>query len=77
MQRKDFNAVIEANVGLSVAEIKNMSSDEIQRHIEKNRQCTLVLDDCNETDYRGSMLLALGEIDYNINDEFDRTFNIK
>lgn len=77
MQNRDFEAVIEANVGLSVAEIMAKDSDEIQRHIENQKQCMLVLDDNNETDYRGSMLLAIGEIDYDIDEEFDRTFKIK
>ena len=74
---KAFEAVIEANVGLTMQQIMVMDMNEIHRHIEKQKQCTLVYDDEPALDFRGNVLLANGLIDYDINAEFDKTFGIK
>lgn len=70
-----FNALIERKVGLPISSIKRMSSDDIVRHIEKNNQTTLKLNEVNDgLSYRGNMLLSTGQVVSDIDGEFNKLF---
>ncbi|MDE7378551.1 MAG: hypothetical protein K2N13_06265 [Paraprevotella sp.] len=81
MQEKDknsFDSLIEETVGLSVDDIRSQSFDEIHRQIEKKENSLLELgqSESNLVYYRGSMLLASGRINYDVESEFEKTFRI-
>lgn len=70
-----FQSTIESKVGLSVNEIINQSYDDIITAIEKKYNKKLTLDNnVEDLNYRGSMLLAEGLIDYDIDTEFNSIF---
>lgn len=70
-----FQSTIESKVGLSVNEIINQSYDDIITAIEKKYNKKLTLDNnVEDLNYRGSMLLAEGLIDYDIDKEFNSIF---
>lgn len=70
-----FQSTIESKVGLSVNEIINKSYDDIITAIEKKYNKKLTLDNnVEDLNYRGSMLLAEGLIDYDIDKEFNSIF---
>ena len=70
-----FQSTIESKVGLSVNEIINQSYDDIITAIEKKYNKKLTLDNnVGDLNYRGSMLLAEGLIDYDIDKEFNSIF---
>ncbi len=70
-----FEKLIEDTVGLSISEIKDLSSDEICNHIEKTRKVKLKLGKKDTgVMYRGNMLLALENINYDIDADFDKIF---
>lgn len=73
-----FDRLIEETVGLSMHSIKSKSSDEIHHHIEEKEHIKLTLGE-SHTDaiyYRGSMALATGRINYNVDDEYMKVFGI-
>lgn len=70
-----FNKLIETTVGLSVKDIKDRSSEETSRFIEKREGLSLKLGDSNARQmYRGNMLLALGRISQEVDAEYNKTF---
>ena len=70
-----FQSTIESKVGLSINEIINQSYDDIITAIEKKYNKKLTLDNnVEDLNYRGSMLLAEGLIDYDIDKEFNSIF---
>lgn len=73
----EYNSIIERNVSLSIDEIIKQSFSETQCYIENRIQKKFALEKDNEIDYRGSILLAFGLINYNLDSNFDRIFLIK
>lgn len=73
-----FDSLIEETVGLSIDAIKSKSSDEIQHHIEEKEHIQLNLDKSNSSPiyYRGSMALATGRINYDVDREYMNVFGI-
>ena len=70
-----FNSLIEKKVGLPIASIRRMCSDEITRHIEENKHVSLKLSSPNDgLSYRGNMLLSMGQVVSDIDAEFNKAF---
>ena len=72
----EYNSIIEKKVGLPLYKIMEQSCSENQASIENRIHQNLTLGKDDEMDYRGSMLLAWGLIDYNLDCEYDKMFLI-